>query len=151
MVNASLRKNVWLGTSVENADYLPRIDALKTVGGLAAVTFLSFEPLLGPMPTLGEHLDGIDWVIAGGESGPDARPTHPEWVRSVRDQCEYLTVPFHFKQWGEWLPDTQNPRIPCDGLPRDYSGACRVGTKKAGRLLDGVLHDAFPELVAAAI
>lgn len=150
-IRLAKRENTWLGTSVENSDYLSRVDSLKSAGGLASVLFLSCEPLLGPIPTLGEHLDGIDWVIAGGESGPDAREVNPMWFRSIRDQCEPLEIPFHFKQWGEWLPDTQNPDMDSSALPYDCTFAIRVGTKKAGRLLDGVLHDAFPlELASAA-
>ena len=156
------RKNVWFGASVENADYLHRIDSLKSVGDLASVLFLSCEPLLGSLPTLGEHLDGIDWVIAGGESGPDARPSHPDWFRSIRDQCETHVVPFQFKQWGEWLPidhalpshegsaeeSVWRDKPSKDDLPML---TLRVGTKKAGRMLDGVLHDAFPVALSAAI
>lgn len=121
------RENVWLGASVESADYLGRIDTLKTCGDLASVLFLSCEPVVGPMPTLGEHIDGIDWVIAGGESGPSARPADPDWFRSIRDQCAAHEVPFHFKQWGEF-DEHQN----------------RVGKKNAGRLLDGETHDGLP-------
>lgn len=93
--------NVWLGVSVENRAALYRIDDLRATP--AAKRFLSIEPLL---EDLGEiDLAGIDWVIAGGESGPAARPMHPDWVRNVRDQCAVAGVPFFFKQWGEWLPD----------------------------------------------
>lgn len=169
----SFRKNVWLGTSVENSDQLNRIDALKCSGDLAANLFLSCEPLLGPLPTLGEHLDGIDWVIAGGESGPGARPMDLEWVRSIRDQCETYGVPFHFKQWGEWIPyeftgspplvesqhgdNIDSHHLPVgltdhepikgwwwpDGLSQTiYRKVCK---KKSGRLLDGVMHNSFPD------
>ncbi len=89
-------KNVWMGTSVENADYLDRIDFLRRIP--AAVRFLSIEPLLGPIPKI--SLKGIQWVIVGGESGPGARPMQPEWVTSIRDQCVKQSVPFFFKQWG---------------------------------------------------
>lgn len=88
--------NLWMGVSVENADYTWRIDHLRRVP--AAVRFLSLEPLLGPLDHL--NLDGIHWVIAGGESGPGARPMQPEWARSIRDQCVRAGVAFHFKQWG---------------------------------------------------
>ena len=88
--------NVWMGVSVENADYTFRIDHLRQTG--AAVKFLSVEPLLGPLPGL--NLNGIDWVIVGGESGPGARPMASGWVTEIRDQCAGAEVPFFFKQWG---------------------------------------------------
>ncbi|NDC79391.1 MAG: phage Gp37/Gp68 family protein [Chitinophagia bacterium] len=89
-------ENVWMGVSVENADYAFRIDHLRQTG--AAVKFLSVEPLLGPLPDL--NLTGIDWVIVGGESGPGARTMNSEWVMDIRDQCVAAEVPFFFKQWG---------------------------------------------------
>lgn len=88
--------NVWLGTSIERADYAFRSTLLRRVP--ASVRFLSVEPLLGPIPRL--PLTGIDWVILGGESGPGARPMDPRWARSIRDQCVARGVPFFFKQWG---------------------------------------------------
>ena len=88
--------NVWMGVSVENAEYTSRIHHLRKV--LASVRFLSIEPLLGP---LGRYpLEGIDWVIVGGESGPRCRPMSPDWVRRIRDRCIRQGVPFFFKQWG---------------------------------------------------
>jgi protein gp37 len=90
------RENIWMGVSVETESYQERIDDLRRTG--AAVKFLSLEPLLGPLPAL--DLDGIDWVIVGGESGPRARPMDPAWVREIRDQCTETGVPFFFKQWG---------------------------------------------------
>ncbi|OYU51114.1 MAG: hypothetical protein CFE27_13735 [Alphaproteobacteria bacterium PA1] len=108
--------NIWMGVSVENADYLHRIDNLRRTK--AAVKFLSLEPLLGPLN--GMNLLGIDWVIAGGESGPGARPMAPSWVRAIRDQCGSARVAFHFKQWGG------------------------VNKKKSGRTLDGQTWDEFP-------
>ncbi|HLW67366.1 MAG TPA: phage Gp37/Gp68 family protein [Gemmataceae bacterium] len=89
-------ENVWMGVSVENADYSFRIDHLRQTG--AKVRFLSVEPLLGSIPNL--DLQGIDWVIVGGESGPGARPMQAEWVRDIRDQCRRAGVAFFFKQWG---------------------------------------------------
>jgi len=88
--------NVWMGVSVENADYLFRVDHLRQAG--AAVKFVSAEPLLGPLSGL--DLTGIDWVIVGGESGPGARPMKPEWVTDIRDRCVAAGVAFFFKQWG---------------------------------------------------
>jgi protein gp37 len=113
--------NVWLGVSVEDqATADKRIPLLLKTP--AAVRFLSCEPLLGALdlcPWLpyeanrgwdGKMQPKLDWVIAGGESGPGARPCHPDWIRSLRDQCEAAEVPFFFKQWGEWLPYSQGAR-----------------------------------------
>jgi protein gp37 len=108
--------HVWMGVSVENADYTHRIDHLRRTH--AALKFLSLEPLLGPMPAL--DLKGIHWVVVGGESGPGARPMKPEWVTDIRDQCIGAKVPFFFKQWGG------------------------VNKKKAGRLLEGRTWDEMP-------
>jgi protein gp37 len=116
-------KNVWMGVSVENQRWTLRIEDLRHVA--ATVRFLSCEPLLGPIEL---DLKGIDWVIAGGESGPRARPMKPEWVRSIRDQCKKDSVPFFFKQWGA----------------HDLTGR-RVGKVRSGRLLDGSICDGFPE------
>lgn len=113
---------VWMGVSVESQDYVHRIDLLRETG--AAVKFLSLEPLLGPLPSL--NLDGIDWVIVGGESGPGARPMQPDWAREIRDQCIDAGVPFHFKQWGG------------------------VFKKRNGRELDGRTWDEMPNLSVAA-
>jgi protein gp37 len=89
-------KNVWMGVSVESPQHTIRIADLRSVH--AAVRFLSVEPLLAPIPRL--PLNGIDWVIVGGESGPGSRPMHTEWVRQIRDRCLLQEVPFFFKQWG---------------------------------------------------
>jgi protein gp37 len=110
-------ENVWMGVTVEKDTYTFRIDHLRATG--ADVKFLSCEPLLGPLPHL--DLTGIHWVIVGGESGPDARPMDPQWVRDIRDQCIACGVPFFFKQWG--------------GLYR----------RRAGRTLDGRTWDQIPE------
>ena len=109
-------ENVWMGVSVESADYLGRIDDLLSVP--ASVRFLSVEPLLGRIPDL--PLDGIHWVIVGGESGPGARPMRATWVREIRSACRRARVPFFFKQWGG------------------------VNKKRSGRLLDGKTWDAMP-------
>jgi protein gp37 len=109
-------ENIWLGVSVENSDYEWRIDRLRRTG--SRIKFLSLEPLLGPLNEL--NLEGIHWAIAGGESGPKARPMRIEWVRSIRDQCKRAGVAFHFKQWGG------------------------VNKKKTGRTLDGRTWDELP-------
>lgn len=88
--------NAWLGVSVESEDYLWRIDDLRAAQ--ARIRFLSLEPLLGPIRNL--NLNGIHWVIVGGESGPGARPMNEDWVTDIRDQCTHANVPFFFKQWG---------------------------------------------------
>ena len=150
--------NVWLGVSVENQSAADeRIPFLTKTP--AAVRFLSCEPLLGPIDTLEARMkawDGsafpppkIDWVIAGGESGPHARPMHPDWARSLRDQCVASAVPFFFKQWGEWKPGAIGNyarRMVGDGsVVRDERDVMsRVGKKNAGAELDGVTHKAFP-------
>lgn len=108
--------NIWMGVTVENKDYVHRIDCLRQTG--AYIKFLSVEPLLGPIP--GMNLGEIDWVIVGGESGPGARPMSPDWVIDIRDQCREASVPFFFKQWGG------------------------VRKKKAGRLLEGRTWDDMP-------
>lgn len=88
--------NIWMGISVENSDYAFRADLLRTTS--AYVKFLSIEPLLGPLSGL--SLEGIDWVIVGGESGPGARSMKEEWVIEIKDHCLQADVPFFFKQWG---------------------------------------------------
>lgn len=92
--------NLWVGVSVENEEHLYRVDDLRQVP--AAVRFLSCEPLIGPLHGL--SLDGIGWVITGGESGPRARPLEPDWVREIRDTCGEAQVPFFHKQWGGRTP-----------------------------------------------
>ena len=92
----SWQPQIWMGVSVENENYVERIDHLRDTG--AHIKFLSLEPLLGPLRRL--DLRGIDWVIVGGESGPGARPMDPEWAIDIRDQCLRADVAFFFKQWG---------------------------------------------------
>jgi protein gp37 len=180
--------NVWLGVSVEDQqranERIPRLLQVQ-----AEVRFLSCEPLLGPVdlemymprydyrptyefqriyhgwdsdkPILLER--GIDWVIVGGESGPNARPMHPEWARSIRDQCQAAGVPFLFKQWGEWEPiawpidedgklvdiihtvvgDYGNKKVKAEMFAGKWMA--KVGKKTAGRLLDGREWNEFPE------
>lgn len=98
----SVPKNVWLGVTCENSKYYDRVNHLKGIKG-ATVRFLSCEPLLGDMADI--NLDGIDWVITGGESGSRARRTPIEWFRNLRDRCVETGTPFFFKQWGAFGPD----------------------------------------------
>lgn len=184
-------ENVWLGCTCESQEWADkRIPHLLKCP--AAVRFLSVEPMLGPV-LVGEYLgsvledsagidnrgwplDGIDWVIAGGESGRNARPMHPDWARSLRDQCERAGVPFFFKQWGEWLPISDAPievmqaanRYKQTGLLRsgasgdqvtkelcdaqdDLPELCyRVGKHAAGRLLDEREWNELPAALAVA-
>lgn len=114
-------ENVWMGASVENSKHVDRIDDLRRTG--AKLRFLSLEPLLGPLRGL--NLEGVDWVIVGGESGPGARPIQESWILEIREQCQEAGVAFFFKQWGG-----QNK-------------------KKAGRLLDGRTWDEMPEVRVA--
>lgn len=150
-------ENVWLGTSVEDEEVAERMDDLRRVD--AAIRFLSLEPLLGPLSAL--DLEGMDWVIVGGESGSNARPMNPDWVRSIRKACEETNVPFFFKQWGAWAPrDAINDDLAdrsvlmiLDDHGRAQERMYRVGKGKAGRELDGQTWDQMPEeaqmLVAA--
>jgi protein gp37 len=151
----TLGDNVWIGVSVEDQKTAnERILALSVVP--AKVRFLSCEPLLGPIdlyPYLNLTVEGrtgkpgsaIDWVIVGGESGHGARPMHPDWARSLRDQCTSAGVPFFFKQWGEYWPGEFGRLYRAKTLDfADGQQMVKTGKKKAGRLLDGQLHDSFP-------
>lgn len=145
-----LYPNVWIGATICNQAEADR-DIPKLLEVPARVRFLSVEPLLGPVDLLFHFFSvptgetrtrgglrqmklrkpddgGVHWVIVGGESGPGARPMHADWVRGLRDQCRRANVPFLFKQWGEW-----------------WQGA-RLGKAVAGRMLDGVDHNEFPEV-----
>ena len=155
--------NVWCGTSIESDRYAWRADHLRATP--SAVRFLSLEPLLGPLPSL--DLTGIDWVITGGESGPGARPMHPDWVRDLRDRCVHEGVPFFFKQHGEWTADPHEGRGWVDRLPGEHRARvcfitpdgevtpgpangsdsfpmAKLGKKAAGRDLDGRTWNEFP-------
>jgi protein gp37 len=153
--------NVWLGVSAENQEtYDDRVELLRQTP--AAVRWVSIEPIIGQIDArftngLVHGCDAadyrLDWVVVGGESGPNARPVHPQWARSLRDQCAAGGVPFLFKQWGEHLPAGQ-----VDGNGDEWTpvgsrqkavvnvddGFRRIGKKLAGRLLDGVQHDEYP-------
>lgn len=131
--------NVWIGTTVENQEWAER--RLPQLCAVPAVTrFVSVEPLLGHVDLLPflRAKPGIDWVIVGGESGASARPTNPEWIRAIRDQCARRGVPFFFKQWGTWGPqDATQQSVASTSL-------IRIGKKRAGRILDGRTWDQFP-------
>ncbi|MEN6567160.1 MAG: phage Gp37/Gp68 family protein [Veillonellales bacterium] len=171
--DAAPMENVWLGVTAEDQEQADkRIPILLQTP--AAKRFVSVEPMLSavdlnryimpsqkakgtlfgaPIELSGKDLadlvglHSLDWVICGGESGPGARPVHPDWVRSLREQCKMSKTAFLFKQWGEWAP------MPCiDSAVKsspvyEFSNQCmcRVGKKKAGRLLDGQLWDQYPE------
>lgn len=158
-------KNLWLGVSAERQqEWDERVEILGRTP--AALRFVSVEPMLGPIdcgnafddPPDGSEYGPIDWIICGGESGPGARPMHPDWARSLRDQCQAAKTPFFFKQWGEHIAET----IPgtCVDLKRDlapnqsvawgdgntnHTRYTRVGKKAAGRLLDGREHNDMPD------
>lgn len=183
-------ENVWIGATICNQEEAYR-DIPKLLAFPAIVRFLSIEPMLGRIDlceTFGmwwnqtmqcfeanssvgfnrnprNHADkAIDWVIVGGESGPNARPMHPAWVRSLRDQCAAAGVPLLFKQWGEWMPAENedgkivlrfkvgDPTGPQQPKFHEWDGgafSARVGKRAAGRLLDGVQHDGYPKGGAA--
>lgn len=152
-------ENVWLGVSVEDQKAADeRIPLLMKTP--AAVRFISAEPLielvdLFALQPFALASDSKWWVICGGESGKNARPMHPDWARSLRDQCKSANVPFFFKQWGEWKPlDAWAPsdvrlHIKNKDDMKMYDENCnavKVGKKKAGRLLDGIEHNEFPSV-----
>jgi protein gp37 len=146
--------NVWLGVSAERQE---EWDARKEFlrGSHGAIHFASFEPLLGAIVEPRPMSDYIQWAIVGGESGPKARPMHPDWARSLQDQCMQSGVPFFFKQWGEFCPGilgenwscvANNPELRIDDPNFNLVQVTRVGKKAAGRLLDGIEHNAMPEV-----
>lgn len=172
-----ISQRVWLGATIVNQEEAGR-DIPKLLRVPAARRFISMEPLLGPISFEGmfasenmhdgtNALEELDWVIVGGESGPGARPMHPDWAREMRDQCAAAGVPFLFKQWGEWapgecagntlaMPTAQTADWFVDGwrfnkIPGDSEfhiddepTLYRAGKRAAGRLLDGVQHDGYP-------
>lgn len=166
--------NVWLGITVCNQEEADR-DIPKLLATPARVRFLSIEPMLGPINLERFMTHGrdwtdegysnlpLDWVIVGGESGPKARPMHPYWARSLRDQCVATGVPFFFKQWGEWAPVADEGETLDVGYGefhggRDWVAACkcsegdgpifRISKKRAGRELDGRTWNEFPRIDA---
>jgi protein gp37 len=146
-------KNVWLGTTVENADFAKKRLPLL-LKHPAAVRFLSCEPLLGPIDLRpwfsSSALYPIDWVIAGGESGPAARAMHPDWASNLLQQCREAAVPFHFKQWGHWVP--ADPQVEAEhetlilGNERPVK-MVRLTKKRAGRILEGTTWNGLPQPV----
>lgn len=173
--------NVWLGATIADQSEADR-DIAKIVKTPASVIFVSIEPMLGPINLRSIQLSGgvfdalvggqvaqgndvqqwrpLDWVIAGGESGANARPMHPDWVTGLRDQCAATGVPFLFKQWGEWAHPDQigwdTPAVVRAQWEYERNGRgdrvylfhdaamAKVGKRVAGRLLDGVEHNGFP-------
>ncbi len=156
--------NIWLGVSIEDQPTADeRIPLLLQTP--AAVRWVSAEPLLGPV-SINQYLPDLcfsdikirrsankkphlDWLVVGGESGPNARPMHPDWPRSLRDQCVNVGVPFFFKQWGEWLHYSQIPKgwsRKTEPLHAWGNGGVsyRIGKKAAGRMLDGRTWDQYP-------
>jgi protein gp37 len=145
-------ENIWMGVSVEDEEVFSRADDLR---GTAAMTkWLSIEPLLGPLPSL--DLDGIDWVVVGGESGPGSRPMSVDWDRDIRDRCIGEGVPFFFKQWGKLRnnPDQKDPTAKENVEPvRDEAGVidkkatdkAKARAAKGGRLLDGEVWNEYPQ------
>lgn len=162
--------NVWLGATVVNQEEADR-DIPKLLAVPARVRFLSIEPMLGPITLRQVHSDmceidaltgdhgvlrplrgrsdaKVHWVICGGESGHNARPMHPDWASSLRDQCAAAGVPFLFKQWGEWIPMMGHAEgVPVRGEKHRHPDGTYMGwagKKAAGRLLDGVEHNGLP-------
>jgi protein gp37 len=184
--------NVWIGATVVNQDEADR-DIPKLLEVPAAIRFLSIEPMLGAIDLsrflwqcCGNYQDGAEhmgsregpvccgnpetkdllhWIIVGGESGPKARPAHPNWFRSLRDQCAQAEVPYLFKQWGEWAPHRAGAggdeggdlrrghvrylegdgRRPDGHFRKGDAAVARIGKKASGRLIDGIEHNGFPQ------
>jgi protein gp37 len=123
----SVPSHIWLGVSIENEEYIKRIKVLQETN--AIIRFISFEPLLGPIRLNGSLLEGIHWIIVGGESGHKARKMDPDWVESIKNQCERYRVSFFFKQWGEFNKFGE-----------------KVGKKRAGRKIHGRLWSQMPQV-----
>lgn len=145
--------NVWIGTTAENQRWAERrIPSLLEYP--AAVRFISCEPLLGelslaPWLAPADTGGGLNWVIAGGESGAKSRPMNPSWAESIRDECKAAAVPFHFKQWGHWGPHANGPLARVQTIQVvDRQGAAislfKLGKRASGRLLGGVTWDQLP-------
>lgn len=147
--------NVIVGVSVENQEWAD-IRIRHLLDTPAAARFLSMEPLLGPVwirsalhrdPNSWRSVGALDWVIVGGESGPGSRPMYADWARQIRDECAANSVPFLFKQWGNWRPLEGNECAQVgDEGPASGQMYRNVGKKAAGRILDGRTHDGYPNL-----
>ena len=159
-IGFSAPQNLWLGATICNQEEADR-DIPKLLSTPAAKRFVSIEPMLGAIDLrmVTDYRAQIDWVICGGESGKNARPMHPDWVRSLRDQCADAGVPFLFKQWGEWHPHRYRNKdgeqelkgwFKQDRASIDFCNVVRIGKKHAGRTLDGVLHNEYPRSDYAA-
>jgi len=148
--------NIWMGVTVESERYVFRADHLREVP--AKIRFISAEPLLSSLTGL--NLSGIDWLIAGGESGPGARPMHPSWARELRDACLSSGTAFFFKQWGSWAlaPEGSELSVSVDGelvetpelvgVPGSPFPVRRTSKAAAGRILDGRKWDQMPRQVS---
>lgn len=156
-INLDNGETSWLTCKNRNKPTVYNASQSSPIGFVCCQSFMVY----------GDHFHGIDWVICGGESGPGARPMHPDWVRSLKNQCEFANIPFLFKQWGEWAPENDYTRAyltnakslvyikPTGEVVKTgtYGAALnknqlinRVGKKNAGRLLDGKLFDQYPEV-----
>jgi protein gp37 len=144
-----LPSNWWFGVSIEDQDSANhRLPILAECP--AAVRFVSYEPAIGPVDFVAAMgadpilVSAFDWIICGGESGPNARPMHPDWARIARNQCSAAGVPFFFKQWGEFLPRDQQSRT-LEAAPNAQHEFHRIGKKGSGAVLDGVEWKEFPQ------
>ena len=153
-------ENVWMGVTAENQQEANnRLHHLNNI--TAAVKFVSIEPMLSPISfetALGHTLkwqagglkNCLSWVIVGGETGHNARPMRPDWVRSVREQCKNAGMPFFFKQWGEWLPTKFGGQGSAEfnwcEENQPFQWMCKVGRKQAGNLIDGERFEEYPEV-----
>ncbi len=141
-------ENIWLGATVENQRWAEtRLPHLLEHN--APVRFISAEPLLGPLNL--EKFPGINWIITGGESSSSARPTPPSWFRNLRDYADSASIPFFFKQWGQWAPvGTPHSRknVRPIAVPDGETAALMIGlgTAMSGRCLDGIYHDGLPKI-----
>lgn len=138
-------ENVWMGTTTENQEWADkRLEALAEIP--ARVRFISAEPLLGLLE-LERWAEFVDWVITGGESGPNARPSSPSWFRALMNECMAADIPFHFKQWGDWAPGQgENLAKARQAAAEDGTLMVRMGKSAAGRILDGATWDGLPRV-----